>query len=463
MRELRTKAVYRMTVVHAAVFAGAVAALGVITYRAADTQFRERRDVATGREISDLLARSASRPITELIEEREATRLPGAYGYALFDQFGHRIAGALDIKRPDTGPSSAVFMDPKEGLDHLRIHAADLSDGSRLVVAVDAEPIGQIKSTILMLFGGAFIAVVALGAGGAFLQGRAVHRRLRDISATANAIVAGRTGLRVPVGTRGDEFDAVGLALNTMLDRNERLMEHLRQISSDVAHDLRTPLLRMQALLKSPKADERTHERALEMSDDILKLFSAILRISNVEGGGVARHFVPIDVSELFESLAEGYQGALAESGRYLLWSGTPGIVVNGDRGLLAQSLANLLDNVERHTPTGTHVRVSLQLADDKAVLRVADDGPGVSDEERTQLGQRFFRSAASHKVPGNGLGLSLIVAAVTAHEGEITIGDCAPGLAFEISLPAMVSRSPSSTGMEISPAPNLTQSHGTL
>jgi signal transduction histidine kinase len=437
MASLRTSAAYRIAFIYAAAFAAAILLLGTAVYFAADAEFRALRDQSISDELADL-SQEGTAGLASEIGERERARGPQPFGYALFDKYGKRIAGDLDTPRPNPGLSMIVFHDPVEGEDTARAKAADLPDGKRLVVAVDSESVEAIDATILTLFGVAFVVVLAVGTVSALILGRYLRGRLGTISATANAIVAGDLDQRMPVGPSGDEFDTVGLALNAMLDRIAGLMENLRQVSSDVAHDLRTPLLRLRNQLEQVGTVEGAAERAIEQGDEVLKLFASILRIAEVEGGGLAHGFARIDLSALAEDVGDGFLPALTDSGRSLVWDIEPNVAVMGNRELLAQAIANLLDNARVHTPVGTAVTLTLEGGKEWVRLSIADNGQGVPVEDRHNILRRFYRGEASRTTPGNGLGLSLVAAVAAAHGGEVTVHAAGLGLRVMLVLPRM-------------------------
>ena len=436
MASFRSSAAYRIAFTYAAAFAAAILLLGVAVYFAADAEFRHQRDQSIAEEIADLSQEGTTAELKQEIAEREAGRATDSFGYALFDRAGTRIAGALDTRRPPLGFSMIVFNDPVEGADIGRAKAIDMPDGSRLVVAVDSEAVETIDATILALFGIAFLVVLIVGALGALLLGRYLRQRLGTISATANAIVAGDLDQRMPVGRNRDEFDVVGLALNAMLDRIAGLMENLRQVSSDVAHDLRTPLLRLRSQLEQVGSVEGAAQRAIDQGDEVLKLFGSILRIAEVEGGGLEQAFARVDLSALVEDVGDGFLPALTDDGHRFSWEVEPGIAVSGDRELLAQAIANLLDNARVHTPAGTAVTLTLESGDEWARISVSDNGPGVPSADRYNILRRFYRGEASRTTPGNGLGLSLVAAVAAAHGGEVAVYSAGPGLRVTIVLP---------------------------
>ncbi|MBN8815918.1 MAG: HAMP domain-containing histidine kinase [Sphingomonas sp.] len=438
MGSLRSSAAYRIAFTYACAFIGAVLLLGVAVYFAADAEFRQQRDQAISAEVADLLREGGGPELRSELAERRGTRATGGFMYALFDPGGSRVAGTLDTAMPAPGFSMIMFNDPKEGPDVARADTRVLADGTRLVVAVDSESVEAIDATILTLFGAVFVAMLAIGLVGALLLGRYLRRRLDAITATANDIMAGDLAQRMPVGGNGDEFDSVASALNAMLDRIAGLMENLRQVSSDVAHDLRTPLLRLRGQLELVGHVDGAAQKSIELGDELMRLFASILRIAEVEGGGIERQFQPVDLSLLTEDVAETFLPAMADSGRSLEWIISPNVRVLGDRELLAQAIANLLDNARIHTPSGTAVDLRLYADQTNVLLSVSDDGPGVPAEDRAKILRRFFRGEASRSTPGNGLGLSLVGAVARSHGGEVRIGDSAPGLCVTIELPRL-------------------------
>lgn len=426
----------------------AIVFLGAAVYFAADASFRNQQDASIVKESTELVRSYRAEEYDELIETlsiRVKSHATDHFIYAVFDGTGRRIVGQLPIPRLSPGWHDIEFIDPNEGLDQARALAVTLSDGRILVVAIDTDVLEQINRTILELFAGAFALVVIVGVVGALFLGGYLQRRLQRISATAQAIVDGDLGHRIPVGPRGDEFDRLGEALNAMLDRIVQLLENLKQVSGDVAHDLRTPLVRLRSGLETAmnRADGLTGDRAaiahaLAQSDQLLSLFGAILRISEVEGGALASEFSQVDLSELVADLCDSYAPAVSDGGRDLRCAITSKIRVRGDRELIAQAVINLLDNAQRHTPLGTAIFVDLKAEGGRTRLTVADNGPGVPAEDRARIVRRFVRLENSRTTPGHGLGLNLVSVIAAAHGGELLIDDGCPGLKASIILPRL-------------------------
>lgn len=436
MTEPYRSAAYRIAFIYSAALATAILLLGIAVYFAADAEFRRARDRAIADEVTALLHEGSGGHLADEVRERERAKATDSFGYALFDPAGHRIAGSLDTRRPQPGYGFITFHDPYEGADTARSETIALADGSRLVVAVDSEMIEEINRTILVIFAIAFAVVIVVGIVGALFLGSYLRGRLNSIGGTARAIMTGDFQQRVPIGSRGDEFDEVGVAINAMLDRIAALMENLRQVSSDVAHDLRTPLLRLRGQLERVGTVDGAAARAIEQGDELLMLFNAILRITEVEGGGLAQTFAPVNLTTLTEDVVESFLPAVLDSGRTLATQVDTDLFTLGDRELLAQALANLLDNAIVHTPPGTHVLVALERDGESVRLTVSDDGPGIAPADRAKLTQRFFRAEASRTTPGNGLGLSLVTAVAGAHRGDLCIGEEPGGLRVIIRLP---------------------------
>jgi len=228
-----------------------------------------------------------------------------------------------------------------------------------------------------------------------------------------------------------------------MLDRIAHLLDNLRQVSGDVAHDLRTPLARLRNQLAETldsggdaAATRTALKRAIGQSDDLLALFAAILRISEVEGGALSKTFARVDLSDLVNDLCDSYAPAVSDGGRTLDCEIEPNIRLHGDWELIAQAVINLLDNAQHHTPPGTRIIVAADADEVWIRLSVADNGPGVAAEDRPRIARRFARLDSSRTTPGHGLGLNLVEVIAEAHGGTLLIDDNMPGLRVTMVLP---------------------------
>lgn len=448
MNERRSSAAYRIALVYAAVYAFTIAALGLAVYFAADGAISRQQEAGIRAETAELIADFRRRGLNDLrmtVDTREAGGGSNNFGYVLVARDGRRLAGRLPLEPAALGWHRIVMTAADGGTEPGRLLVTRLDGGVRLGVALDNRSVDLVDRTILELALAAVALAVIVGAVGALLLGSYLRQRLEAVVATAQAIAGGDFGSRVPLSARGDEFDRLGRALNAMLDQIVQLLENLRQVSSDVAHDLRTPLARLRVEIelarsgaKDTASQHEALDRALHQSDELLRLFSAILRISEVEGGALARSFVSVDISALVEDLSESYAPAVADGGRALMQQVTPGLSVLGDRQLIAQALINLLDNAQRHTPEGTTITIIARRVAAGVVLIVADDGPGVPAADRERVVRRFVRLDASRSTSGHGLGLNLVVAIASAHRGTLTLGDNAPGLRATLWLPVI-------------------------
>jgi len=266
------------------------------------------------------------------------------------------------------------------------------------------------------------------------------------IARTAEAIIAGDLTQRVPLKGTDDDLDRLAGTLNRMLDRIGTLMESLHQVSSDVAHDLRTPLSRLYQRLE----DARTHARsvaeyeaavdgAVREAEGLLDTFSALLRIAQVEGASPRAGFATVDLSAVAEAVADAYRLDAEEAGHVLTAEVMPGVTLHGDQELLTQAAANLVENALRHTLAGTRIIVRLTGrtgAGAGACLSVEDNGPGVEADSLPRLVHRFYRGERSRTTPGNGLGLSLVAAVADLHGATLRLRNTEPGLRVSLLFP---------------------------
>jgi signal transduction histidine kinase len=442
MRSWRSSAAYRIAFINFGAYSLGLALLGVIVFGVMHVAFSRQLDSMVSDEaliLQNEYAGGSDRELAEAIAERESQRSPTRMLYAVYAPDGRRIQGHLNAARPPVGRRPIVFHDPVEGPDEARAVTIDLSPKERLVVAIDSEWLEGIERIVIIIFGAAFVVACVVGFGGAVVLGSYLQRRLKTISESAEAIIRGDIRRRIPVGGRRDEFDEVAATLNRMLDRIEGLLENLRQVSSDIAHDLRTPLARLRNRLErgavdEPRADSLISD-AIRQLDEVLSLFSAILRVAEVESGETKRFFATVDISEMLTELAESYAPAFEDRGRLFVWSVEPGLQINGDRELLAQAMVNLLENAEHHTAANTIVRMTGGCAGGLVSMQVVDNGPGVPKADLNRITKRFARMESSRNTAGHGLGLSLVSAVAKLHGGQLILRSAEPGLSAVIEI----------------------------
>ncbi|WP_371135875.1 sensor histidine kinase [Reyranella sp.] len=277
-------------------------------------------------------------------------------------------------------------------------------------------------------------------AGGAWL-GSTFLRRIDAITRTSRAIMEGDLSARIPVRGTHDEIDQLVTSLNDMLARIQQLLDGLRQVSSDIAHDLRTPLGRLRQHLEDARERAKTTvdydqatDAAIEEADALLETFSALLRIAQVEAGAHRSAFAPVDFSALVRSIGEAYQPAAEDSRHKLAILVEDGVNLVGDRQLLAQMISNLVENALHHTPEGTTVSLGLRETAAGFEAEVADDGPGIPADEHDKVFDRFYRLDRSRSTAGSGLGLALVKAIAGLHGLSVRLEDRRPGLSVILS-----------------------------
>ncbi len=445
---------FRLALVYMALFGGSVLILLVFIYWSTAQYMAEQADATIEAEITGLAERyrTGGLPgLTALIAER-LSRKPGSSSIYLLvdDDFGPLVG---NISRwPAVPPANDGWLGFRlegEGWPAGEIHRArarmfQLRGGFHLLVGRDLHELETTQQLIVRTLAWGLVITVVLGLVGGSMMTRSMLRRIEAINQTSREIMSGDLSRRMPTDHSGDDFDMLAGNLNAMLDRIASLMEEVRRISDNIAHDLKTPLTRLKnslELLKAgaPEVSERSHalvEQAIAEADGLLSTFNALLRIARIESGERRSGFAKLALAELVQDVAELYEPLAEEKQQKLDVALDTRDSVLGDRDLLFQALANLLDNAIKYTPT--HGRVSLRLTGNAGVSRliIADSGPGIPPEARDKVFRRFYRLEASRATPGNGLGLSLVAAVTKLHDIELTLEDNAPGLRIIITFP---------------------------
>jgi signal transduction histidine kinase len=408
-----------------------------ITHEAIERELDHRVDTETR---ALLVEPGADRgaAIGAAITRRLAAPIANDLDYLLVDRAGKRLAGNLD---PETKlvPGYEEFFHARDGTVGQAM-TSRLPDGTLLVVRADRASLSKIDGHLRALFDWSIGAMLLLGLGGAWTLGALTRMRLRRMDRIALAIIEGDLGQRMPVSGSGNEFDRLATTLNQMLDRIAALMLNLRQVSSDIAHDLRTPLTRLrhrleEAAMRGDADRAAAIESAILQADEMLEIFSALLRISEIEGLGIRKHFRSIDLSMTLTDFAETFRPDAEQHGYPFEIDVQPGITVRGDRRLLIQLVSNLLDNALQHTPTGTRIRLSASRNEQEIRIAVSDDGPGVPAQTQARLFERFSRADTSRSSTGHGLGLALVAAIAAAHHGKASLAT-GPDFGIEVILP---------------------------
>lgn len=425
----------RLAALYTAIFALSLAGLGGVTLlatRAALSREFDGRIQAEAMALAQEYRTEGLSGVVQAVRERDST--PGALDYGFETAAGVATAGRLAGAHAPLGWSTLKTRESGEDGEATRVFVMALPNGSRLLVGDDVERMSAVDDVVLRGFAAAFAGVLVIGTVGGLALSRAVHRRLADISGTAEAIIDGDLTRRVPMRGSGDDLDRLAATINRMLDRISALMESLRQVSNDIAHDLRTPLTRLRQRLE---LDSRggALEPALQDLDAILETFAALLRIAQIEGGARRAGFQRVDLAAIAATVCEAFTPSAEEGGRTLTLETEAPAETIGDRELLTQALANLVENGLIHTPVGARLRIVVRgLAEGGAAVSVIDDGPGVPAAERDRVFDRFYRLERSRSTPGNGLGLALVAAVARLHEARLDLLDAQPGLEARLS-----------------------------
>lgn len=438
---------FRLTGLYALIFTGSVTVLAGTVLWAVEGALHRQIEARIDADIALLEAEFRLEGLEELIleiGERQVNILDDELDYLVVDAAGQRLAGNLPTLPDTVGWSDVAYSDGGESEERYRVRVVSLADGIRLAVGDDLRPIDDIKNATIRAFGWITLAVLALSVAGGLFISLGFFRRVDAINRTAESVIGGDLRERIPIRGTSDSLDRLSINLNRMLDRLAALMDSLRQVSSEIAHELRTPVTRLRNKLEAALDKTKTHgemrsaiRAAIDETNEILRTFSALLRIAQVESGSRRAAFRPIDLSALFRTAVDDFIPSAEEEGKIITAEIWPGIVVGGDAELLTQMLANLLENAIRHTPKGTRIEVTLQSTASGAVGGVADDGPGVPAEHREHIFQRFYRLERSRPAPGGGLGLALVAAVADLHGIKLSAVDNAPGLRIEMRFEA--------------------------
>lgn len=454
-RLVRTHA-FRLAALYFLVFA--VSVLGVLLFvywTSAD--FIDRQTEATlDAEITGLAEQYSQRGLSGLVQI-VAARSAGDRGdgmlYLVTDPDGRPLAG--NIAAWPTGVSARAgrlsFTTEARVKDRIETHPAQgvsftIPGRYRLLVGRDVSDAtafrNRVKTTLL------WAGLVALGVGllGGTAMSRNLLRRVEQVNRTSERVMAGNLSDRVPLNGTSDEFDQLAANLNRMLDQIERLMNAMREVTDDVAHDLKTPLARLRArlelaLIGPADASLQTEaiRAAIDEADRLLATFNALLSIAELESGARRDHTEPLDLSEIARSAAELYEPVAEEKGFVLSLATEPGVRIRGSRHLLSQAIANLLDNALKYAGAG-EIQIRVLRGEGRAAVEVTDRGQGIPEADREAVFDRFVRLEPSRSTPGNGLGLSLVRAVVRRHRGTVELADNRPGLRVRLEFPALVS-----------------------
>jgi signal transduction histidine kinase len=357
--------------------------------------------------------------VAERIFDRERRRSIGSVGHRLEDAKGRWVAGKVLPITASSGFSTMQFREDWPKIMNGRALSLTLQDGGRLLIVAESETLEDFEAIIMPLFWVTLGIAVFTGIVVSLLLARFTAVRLAGLRTTVDAIVAGDMSQRVPIDRLGGMYAEQAVSFNHMLDRIEALMTNLRQMSADVAHDLRTPLTRLRSMMAEavkPELDEQKRAQLIEAAqrecDTVLTIFAALLRISEIEAGRRRSHVKQLDLSALIEDIFESMEPVAQDYNHSLRLAALPHAQVQGDPDLISQLLINLIENAIYHTPAGTNVEIGINPSAPAgaATLFVRDDGPGIAPEDRARF-----------------------------HEGHLALIDNRPGLMVQVTLPNAV------------------------
>lgn len=451
-RLIRTSS-FRLTMLYAGLFVISVTILFGVVYLSAVQTMGRQIDHTVNDEVTEVLANAPPGNLAALQHTiaEFAVKSP-SLRYLLQDNHGVVLAGNLPHVNPLPGVHALPGHEAGKHAASIRGKGVLIPGGYLFVGASDYE-MREMKAAVARAFAVSLVFTVILALAGGTLMSLGVLRRVETIGRTTRDIIAGDLTRRIPLRGSDDEFDQLATGLNAMLDRIQALMAGLQQVSSDIAHDLRTPLTRLRQRLELARRSQDMNvagsmaerlergnalrdvlDDSIDNVDAILRTFSALLRIAQIEAGTRRSGFVELDLAPLLEGLAETFQPVAEERGKSLTASVAGPLMVLGDRELITQMFANLIENAIRHTPYGA--RIVVQGRPDG--IFVQDDGPGIPASMHQHVLARFARLDASRTTPGDGLGLSMVAAVAQLHGATLLLQDAGPGLRAVLEFPEL-------------------------
>lgn len=440
---------FRLALIAIGTFGLIVSAIFAYVYWSTLSYVRDRSDRAIMTEqasLDDAYARSGRDGLTALIAQRIANK--GDQVYLLVGPGSVVLAGNLKQWPPDTvvdGWTEFRTSLPQlpSGTALVRAVTKTLPGGDRLLVGRDISDLDGFMAQIRAAGIAVVVLIIGLAAAASIGVTRRTVGRIESINATSRAIMLSGLDQRIPLHGSHDEWDRVAENLNLMLDRIQTLMGDVKQVSENIAHDLRTPLTRMRGRLEKAYHAPRNGEGDAALIGDtiadldaVLGMFASITRISEIETRARKGAFRTVNLVEIAGEVVELYDAAAEEVTTHLDLAGDPAVLVTGDRDLLFDAIANLVDNAIKHGRPGGRVTVTCDNDEGGPVISVADNGPGIPAEQHDRVFKRFYRLEQSRYTPGNGLGLSLVAAVASLHGARIELRDSAPGLLCRLVFP---------------------------
>ncbi|MBL0373995.1 HAMP domain-containing histidine kinase [Rhizobium sp. KVB221] len=446
--ELWRSTPFRLAITFGCVFVAAFVITGFITYLFLKRELLQELDDSI-REIHTVVASTYSpNDLEDLISTVDTySNLSKADEriFSVIDADGTKIAGNFSMANIPYGISDVSSEDIGLGGDiDFRVMAGPIGD-KRLVVGQSLNETDRLEEIAFISFVWASILVIAGAVVGGVILATKAQQRLDGIASAMNAVSHGDLEVRVPLHGNGDDIDVVSRQINQALGRLSVLVETMRQVSADIAHELKTPLNRLKMQIEGAVTREERGETCgaalLDALDEVFQInatFEALLRISQIEAGARKTRFREVDLADIMLSVAEIYADVAEDNGQCLEAPINPSSnsIVQGDRELLTQMFVNLVENAIRHCPSGTKIEMGLVVGDQYAIATVCDGGHGIPASERDKVFRRLYRLDKSRTTTGSGLGLSLVRAIAELHGGVAVMKDNLPGLRAEVKLP---------------------------
>lgn len=442
---------FRLSLAYLAIFALFAGFMLFYVAFNAGALLREQNATTIDAEIKGLAEQYATgglRRVVGVIDNR--VRQPGAALYLMTAPAGEKIAGNIDGVPPAVLANPGEYEIPYEAVGDIEAHrrlalvrSLVLPGGFRLLVGRDLSDITRLQNVIWRAFGWSMLLVIALGVLAGFIVTKRVLSRIDSITETTRAIMEGDLAGRLTLTGSNDEFDRLAENLNTMLDRIGDLMEGIRQVSNNIAHDLRTPLTRLrnnaeEALRVGRSADDARNALidVIVEADGLIKIFNALLMIARAEAGQLREGMSVIDAAEIVREIVELYDPVAEDRGLVIQPHIDAPLPLYGSRELIGQAVANLIDNALKYGASSSEISVRAIRNDTEIVIEIADRGEGIPESDRTRVTERFVRLETSRSQPGSGLGLSLVAAIARLHRGTLELADNHPGLMARLMLP---------------------------
>lgn len=388
--------------------------------------------------------------LSTLINQREQHGQFFRYYYALTDSDNQRLAGNLklvdiisqknSVTQKITFYDDTIWLNDHHEANHLRLAAKKLPNNNVVIIGQASNSLAELREHTFSAVLIALVVTLFLALFMGTYMGHQVMARINRIDQGLATAISSHFKKNLPVPKQADEFQALTLKLNTMLAQIESLISGMRQVTDNIAHDLRSPLTRMrnrlEVTLLKPRDDTEYREvmaQAIEDCNELLKTFNALLSIAQAESGVRRDNWQTINLASLVDELTELYQAVAEDKGLTLRWQKTADVYIDGNPSLIAQAISNLLENAIKYTPENGQIQIQVLHQNDQPIIRVCDTGPGIPAQDRTRVLERFQRLDSARSSKGNGLGLSLVNAVAKLHQASLHLADNHPGLIIDI------------------------------